>query len=264
MVRWISIVILGLSCFACQRSSVSATSSTVPVADSTRVKLMRNESVVYGDFVTLRRFHQQLMQEVESVQFPYTLLDSLFNVLHVTADSVIVQRLHFDSSAHPNHQLLLDQSQYHYVLYADQRAQYKHVQLASGIQRYTLREYGEQMDTDIQFWLDSLEEGGRIMAKCKTDLKSKGFADKSKELISAYQPISALELSMKNLSSSILQLQNLQSRFSEANVEEYFFTGPNLRPRRDIMVKQGIVSELVLHMSDIRKFQKSYYAQFIQ
>lgn len=240
--------------------SVHSTSDLHP--DSVRVRLMRNESVVYGDFVTLRKFHQQLMQEIEGNPAPYPLLDSLFKVLHVTADSVIIQRLHFDQSAKPDCSSLLEFSQYYHVSYTEQRAQYKQVQDAFGIQRYTLREFAEQMDSEINVWHDSLEAAGRAMAKCKTDLKNRGFAEKSKELIAAYQPISQLELSMKNLQSTITQFQNLQSRFSDANVEEYFFLGPHLRARRDIMVKQGVVSELVLHMSDIRKFQNEYYAQF--
>lgn len=246
----------------CKSTSSVGHSNTASATDSTRVMLMRKESDVYGDFVTLRRFHQQLMQEVEVVQSPYTVLDSLFHELHVAADSVIVQRLHFDRSPHPNAQALLEQAQYYHVHYAFHRAQYKQIQEDYGIRRYTLREYAEQMDADIQMWQDSLEQAGTTMARCKSDLKSKGFADKSKELIQAYQPISLLELSMKNLSSSIFQLQNLQARFSEANVEEYFYTGPHLRPRRDLMVKQGIISELVLHMTDVRSRQKEYYSQF--
>lgn len=259
---YLAIAIALAVCSGCRSTSSVGPANTSNAVDSTRVMLMRKESDVYGDFVMLRRFHQQLLQEVEVIQTPYTALDSLFHELHVAADSVIVQRLHFDSSAHPNGSFLLAQSQYFHVTYAYHRAQYKQIQEKFGIYRYSLREYAVQMDSDIQTWQDSLEQAGIAMARCKTDLKSRGFAEKSKELISAYQPISQLELSMKNLSSSILQLQNLQARFSEANVEEYFFTGPHLRPRRDMMVKQGIVSELVLHMSDIRNRQKEYYGQY--
>jgi len=223
---------------------------------------MRMESNVYGDFVKCRRFHLDLMQEIETKNAPYVEMDSIFHLLHLEADSVIIQRLHFDSLEFKLVDELLERAHYHNVMYSFWKVHYEHLKSIHAIERFSLREFSQRIDEKINLWNDSLEVAGTAMAKAKTHLKNSGLNPQDKMYIKNYQPISLMELGIKQLQASIMQLQNAESRFSEANVEEFYYTGPNIRPRREIVATEGILSEVALHMSDIRTYEQQYYAQF--
>jgi hypothetical protein len=258
---WMGCMLL-CACNVQRKADLTTSRNEEHLQDSLRVHFMRLESEVYGDFVPVRTFHLGLLQEIQSLSNPYLELDTIFKQLHEEADSVIIQRLHFDARQYSHIDQLLQAVQYHHVEYSFYKVKYDQICAANGIERHSLRHFGEVINAKIESWNDSLEEAGRIMARCKTHLRNTAFKPNSKEYIQAYQPISQLELEMKHLSASIMQLQNAESRFVEANVEEYYYVGPNLRPRREILATEGIVSEIALHMMDIHKWQNTYYSQY--
>jgi hypothetical protein len=230
--------------------------------DSLRIHLMRVESAAYGDFVGIRRFHSDLLQEIDSLREPYIELDVVFRNMHEMADSVIIQRLHFDSAQFVVADQLIANANYYMVEYRHEAARYDQIRQTHGVQRYSYRQYAEIIEAKIESWNDSLESSGHWMAQCKNHLKASSLVHGSKEYIAAYQPISQLELSIKQMQSTLMQLHNTESRFKEANVEEFYYTGPHLRRRKEIAASEQIVSELALHMSDIHQWKKLYFAQF--
>jgi hypothetical protein len=263
-VLWWTGLLLICACNVQRKTDQIDSRNEAHLQDSLRVHFMRLESDVYGDFVPVRTFHLGLLQEIQAMSIPYLELDTIFKLLHEEADSVIIQRLHFDAHQYTHIDQLLQAAQYHHVQYSFYKVKYDQVCASNGLERHSLRHFAEVINTKIEAWNDSLEEAGRIMAKCKIHLKNSTYKPNTKEYIQAYQPISQLELEMKHLSSSIMQLQNAESRFVEANVDEYYYLGPNLRPRREILATEGIVSEIALHMMDIHKWQNTYYSQFAE
>jgi hypothetical protein len=260
-VLYLSLVFVG-ACGINKGNSTKANKDAKHLEDSLRVHFMRMESSVYGDFVALRRFHLDLMQEIEFKDKPYPQLDSVFKILHEEADSVIIQRLHFDKVEYESVEDLLGRAQYHNVNYRFWKVRYEQIRDEHKIQRFSLRAFGEVIEERINWWNDSLEIAGTAMAICKTHLKNSGLVINTSQYIKAYQPISQMELRIKQLQASIMQLQNAESRFSDANAEEFYYTGPFIRARREILASEGILSEIALHMADIRTYQGLYFSQF--
>lgn len=259
---WLALCVFLCACGSIHPRGAKKSREDLHLHDSLRVHFMKLESAVYGDFVQLRRFHLDLFQELDQKASPYPEMDSIFQLLHEEADSVIIQRLHFDANAYHTVDELLGRAQYHNVSYSFWKVRYDEIRKANHIERISLRQFGERIDEKISAWQDSVEAAGTALAMAKTHLKNRGLASQDKNYIAAYQPLSQMELSIKRMQASIMQLQNAQSRFSEANVEEFFYTGPFLRPRREIVATEGIISEIALHMNDIRASRQSYYAQF--
>jgi hypothetical protein len=230
--------------------------------DSLRVHLMRMESAAYGDFVGIRKFHADLMQEIDSLREPYIEMDFVFQNMHEMADSVIIQRLHFDSAQFNDADQLISNANYYMVEYRHESARYDQIRKTHGIHRFSYRQYAEIIEDKIESWNDSLESAGRWMAQCKNHLKTGPFIHGSQEYIAAYQPISQLEWTIKQMQSTLIQLHNTESRFRDANTEEFYYSGPNLRLRKEIIASEQIVSELALHMADIHKWKQLYFAQY--
>lgn len=269
--------------------SCSPRVQTAPIRDQSenlRVKLMRTESEVYGDFHLLRTFHTDLFQSINrSDVSPYPALDTLFDQLFVEANLTVGTRVNYDSVywsirkaidgkknvilkppfiTEYNQFVLLPDSlpgyqQEHRNRYFALRKAYQDSCRKYGVVRYTPQDYALLLDEKLTQWQDSLEECGRMVARCKTDLKQRFPVQKGKEFFAAYAPVSELEAMLKNFESILNQLQNSVSRFEEGNSQDFVYFGPQIRHRLEVAANDDLVGQLTLQMNDCRNQQRKYF-----
>jgi hypothetical protein len=104
-----------------------------------------------------------------------------------------------------------------------------------------------------------LEEVGRLVARCKADLKQRFPEQKGKPFFQAYAPVSELEAMLKNFESILNQLQNSVSRFEEGNSQDFVYFGPYVRQRLEVAANDDLVGQLSLQMSDCRNQARRYF-----
>jgi hypothetical protein len=102
-------------------------------------------------------------------------------------------------------------------------------------------------------WQDSLEMQGKIIAESKGQLKQKFPEQKGEVFFSKYKFVSKLEASHKLYQQDILQLENTLSRMESANGEEYFYSGPYIRPRMEMNALDQLLGQLALGMQAFRE-----------
>jgi hypothetical protein len=258
-------------------------------AETLRVSLMRTESEVYGDFHTLRTFHNDLFQSISrNDASPYPSLDTLFKQLFAEANLTVGARVNYDTvywrvrrATDGKERVVLNDSfasiqkefqglpdsltqfqQSHRNGYFELRRAYQDSCRAHGIVRYTPQDYAAILDEKLTQWQDSLEECGRLVAACKMDLKQRFPAQKGKDFFQAYAPVSQLEVMLKNFESILNQLQNSISRFEEGNNQDFVYFGPYIRQRLEVAANDDLLGQLTLQMRDCRKQQRSYFEQY--
>jgi hypothetical protein len=247
---------------------------------------MRTESEVYGDFHTLRTFHNDLFQSINrNDAAPYPALDTLFDQLFVEANLTVGTRVNYDTvywtirkatdnkksillkepvaSVFSQFELLPDSlnkyQQEHRSNYFELRKTYQDTCRKYGVVRYTPQDYALILDEKLTQWQDSLEECGRMVARCKTDLKQRYPVQKGKEFFAAYAPVSQLEAMLKNYESILNQLQNSVSRFEEGNNQDFVYFGPHIRQRMEVAANDDLVGQLNLQMRDCRNQERVYF-----
>jgi hypothetical protein len=255
-------------------------------AEVLRVQLMRTESEVYGDFHTLRTFHNDLFQSISRTDAaPYPVLDTLFDQLFAEANHTVGTRVNYDSTywkiqhAIANKEVvklkepftsmraslpvmsdsLTRYQQQHRDAYFTLRLAYQDSCKANGIVRYNPQDYALILDEKLTQWQDSLEEVGRMVARCKIDLKQRFPEQKGKPFFQAYAPVSELEAMLKNFESILNQLQNSVSRFEEGNSQDFVYFGPYIRQRLEVAANDDLVGQLSLQMNDCRKQARRYF-----
>lgn len=258
-------------------------------AETLRTSLMRTESEVYGDFHVLRTFHNDLFQSINrSDVAPYPALDTLFDQLFLEANATVGTRVNYDTvywqlrtfidhketvsvkepfaSVHQEFQMLPDSlttfQRTHRNAYFALRKSYQDSCFAYGIVRYTPQDYAAILDEKLTQWQDSLEECGRIVARCKLDLKQRFPSQKGKEFFAAYAPVSQLEVMVKNFESILNQLQNSISRFEEGNNQDFVYFGPHIRQRLEVAANDDLLGQLTLQMRDCRNQAQNYFGQY--
>jgi len=205
-------------------------------AETLRVSLMRTESEVYGDFHTLRTFHNDLFQSISrNDASPYPALDTLFKQLFTEANLTVGTRVNYDTvywrlrqATDGKEKVVLNNSfasiqrqfqqlpdsltryqQSHRNGYFELRKAYQDTCRASGIVRYTPQDYAAILDVKLTQWQDSLEECGRLVAACKMDLKQRfpsqkagvcpgfGFGGNAEKLRIYSQSIAKLDIAFR-------------------------------------------------------------------
>ena len=278
---YISAIALLLSCSPRIQTAVIREQS-----ETLRAQLMRGESEVYGDFHVLRTFHTDLFQSISrSDASPYPALDTLFDQLFVEANFAVGARVNYDTtywaiqrategkkniivkepfaSLQKQFESMPDSlpryQQLHRDRYFELRREYQDSCSKYGIVRYTPQDYAMLLDEKLTQWQDSLEECGRMVARCKTDLKQRFPTQKGKDFFTAYAPVSQLEAMLKNFESILNQLQNSVSRFEEGNSQDFVYFGPSIRQRLEVAANDDLVGQLTLQMSDCRNQEKRYF-----
>ena len=77
------------------------------------------------------------------------------------------------------------------------------------------------------------------------DKKSEGYRNR-------YRFISEMQASHKVYGQTLTQLENSQTRFYDANPEEFFYTGPSIGKRREVEATEQVIQKLWVMMSDFR------------
>jgi hypothetical protein len=104
-------------------------------------------------------------------------------------------------------------------------------------------------------WQDSLEMQGKVIAESKALLKQRFPEQKGEVFFSKYKYVSKLEAAHKLYQQDILQLENTLSRMESANGEEYFYSGPYVRPRMEMNALDQLLGQLALGMQAFREQQ---------
>ncbi|MFM7725316.1 MAG: hypothetical protein ACKO7B_01320, partial [Flavobacteriales bacterium] len=146
--------------------------------------------------------------------------------------------------------------------YFELRKAYQDTCRAYGILRLDPQQYAGFLNEKLVQWQDSLEEAGRIIARCKNDLGVRFPVQKGKDFFAAYAPVSELEAMMKNFDSILNQFQNSISRFEEGNTQDFIYFGPYLRQRLEVSANDDLVGQLSIQMKDCRNKQAEYFKQF--
>jgi len=249
---------------------------------------MRTESEVYGDFHTLRTFHNDLFQSINrNDAAPYPALDTLFDQLFAEANYTVGARVNYDSTYWKIQEAIAGKEevplkepftsmqaslpglgdsltrfqQQHRDAYFALRLTYQDSCKAHGVVRYTPQDYALILDEKLTQWQDSLEECGRLVARCKADLKKRFPEQKGKPFFQAYAPVSELEAMLKNFESILNQLQNSVSRFEEGNNQDFVYFGPHIRQRLEVAANDDLVGQLTLQMNDCRNQARRYFAE---
>ena len=263
-----------------------ATAPILQQAEDLRVQLMRVESEVYGDFHKLRTFQSDLFQSINrNDAAPYPSLKTLFDTLFIEANKAVGYRVDYDTiywglkkamegkskiklkgttaSLYQTFQAmpasLPAEQQVHRDTYFTLRLAYQDSCHKYGVVRYDPQQYAEILTEKLIQWQDSLEEAGRMVARCKSDLKQRFPTQKGKEFFAAYAPVSQLELMMKNFESILNQFQNAISRFEEGNNQDFIYFGPHIRQRLEVAVNDDLIGQLSLQMTDCRKSESAYF-----
>lgn len=261
-----------------------------PASNAIRDTLMANEATASGDFFKTRNFHRGLMNETSQPKMsPYPQLDSIFRLMRLAADSVVIQRMHYDKYHYaidslqrfspkvkkggPDVQMIEAALAYgeklkiksgiylaEYQLLSDQ---YNQVREASKFRYFTQLEYADMVNTRLIQWQDSLEQVGRLIGAGKADLKARYPVQKGEEFFSHYRYISELEQMLKLFENSLMQLQNSLSRIEGGNQEEFYYFGPFIPERREYQATEGIINQLMLHMADCRSKYQEYQASYV-
>lgn len=247
---------------------------------------MRTESEVYGDFHKLRTFHTDLFQSINRTDAaPYPVLDTLFDQLFNEANLAVGMRVNYDTTywalqksingkkkvtlAEPFQSLynqftkmpadLPAQQQQYKEQYFTLRLSYQDSCRKYGVIRFTPQDYAAILDEKLTQWQDSLEEVGRMVARCKVDLKTRFPNQKGQEFFAAYAPVSELEAMMKNFESILNQFQNSVSRFEEGNNQDFIYFGPHIRQRLEVAANDDLIGQLSLQMKDCRNAEANYF-----
>jgi hypothetical protein len=77
------------------------------------------------------------------------------------------------------------------------------------------------------------------------DKKSDGYRNR-------YKFISEMQAAHKVYGQTLTQLENSQTRFYDANPEEFFYTGPSIGKRREVEATEQVIQKLWVMMSDFR------------
>jgi hypothetical protein len=257
--------------------------------DLVRNELMTNENVTSGDFFKTRNFHRGLMNETTQPKMaPYPQMDSIFKLMRLAADSVIIQRMHYDKYYYAvdslqrfkprvkresedatrignavlvGEKFKMASSIYkaEYDLLSDQ---YNQIREESKFRFFTQLEYADMVNTRLIQWQDSLEQVGRFIGSGKSDLKTRYPSQKGEEFFGHYRYISELEQMLKLFENSLMQLQNSLSRIEGGNQEEFYYFGPFIPERREYQATEGIINQLMLHMADCRAKYQEYQASY--
>jgi hypothetical protein len=235
-----------------------------------------------GNFTTNREFHLGLRGELAAPDSaPYPALEAAFMKMKFYADEAIVYRsmikdyaemvliLSKDQSTKkqteainfvvdsiyslhiPRMQNLLDSSN------AYSRS-YKTLCEGNSIVRRDQWQMVELIGLQLVKWQDSLEMQGKIIAESKGLLKQKFPEQKGEVFFSKYKFVSKLEASHKLYQQDILQLENTLSRMESANGEEYFYSGPYIRPRMEMNALDQLLGQLTLGMQSFREQQNLF------
>jgi hypothetical protein len=120
------------------------------------------------------------------------------------------------------------------------------------IKKWLLSEYADSLSPIIEDLSDSLMLQGRIIADqlqrtlaLHPDKKSDGYRNR-------YKFISEMQAAHKVYGQTLTQLENSQTRFYDANPEEFFYTGPSIGKRREVEATEQVIQKLWVMMSDFR------------
>jgi hypothetical protein len=235
-----------------------------------------------GNFTTNREFHLGLRGELAAPDSaPYPALEEAFLKMKNVADSSILyynksakelalslheaegvswkkQQVIFESIMAdinnvriPAMQRFLDTSNVYSVFY-------KNTCEENSIVRRDQWQMVELIGLQLVKWQDSLEMQGKIIAESKGLLKQKFPEQKGEVFFSKYKFVSKLEASHKLYQQDILQLENTLSRMESANGEEYFYSGPYIRPRMEMNALDQLLGQLALGMQSFREQQSLF------
>jgi hypothetical protein len=258
-------------------------------SDALRIQLMRTESEVYGDFHKLRTFHNDLYQTIRKDDVaPYPALKQLFDTLFIEANKAVGARVYYDTTFNslqeamkgkkkislqppftdlyqrftPLPNKLPNEQKQHRDIYFELRKAYQDSCLRYGIIRLDPQQYAGILNEKLVQWQDSLEEVGRMIARCKNDLTARYPVQKGKDFFAAYSPVSELEAMLKNFDSILNQFQNSISRFEEGNNQDFIYFGPYIRQRLEVSANDDLVGQLSIQMKDCRSKESEYFKQF--
>jgi hypothetical protein len=120
------------------------------------------------------------------------------------------------------------------------------------IKKWLLSEYADSLSPIIKNLSDSLMLQGRIIADqlqrtqyLYPDKKSEGYRNR-------YRYISDLQAAHKVYGQTLTQLENSQTRFYDANPEEFFYTGPSIGRRREVEATEQIIQKMIIMMTDFK------------
>jgi hypothetical protein len=120
------------------------------------------------------------------------------------------------------------------------------------IKKWLLSEYADSLSPVITSLSDSLMLQGRIIAQ-QLQLNSTLYPDKKSEgYKNRYQYISEMQAAHKVYGQTLTQLENSQTRFYDANPEEFFYTGPSIGKRREVEATEQVIQKLYVMMNDFR------------
>ncbi len=265
--------------FSCKAKRLKSYENQIQVGlDSMQILEVKN----MGNFTSTREFHLGLRGELAAPDSaPYPALELAFLKMKAIADSSILyynksgkelalsmqpakdasskkQHLIFESIMAdiynvriPALQLYLDTSNVYSVFY-------KNACEENSIVRRDQWQMVELIGLQLVRWQDSLEMQGKIIAESKGLLKQKFPEQKGEVFFSKYKFVSKLEASHKLYQQDILQLENTLSRMESANGEEYFYSGPYIRPRMEINALDQLLGQLALGMQSFREQQGSF------
>jgi hypothetical protein len=151
----------------------------------------------------------------------------------------------------PKMQIYLDTSNVYSVFYSNTCDQ-------NSIVRRDQWQMVELIGLQLVKWQDSLEMQGKIIAESKGLLRQKFPEQKGEVFFSKYKYVSKLEAAHKLYQQDILQLENTLSRMESANGEEYFYSGPYIRPRMEMNALDQLLGQLALGMQSFREQQNLF------
>ncbi|MFN8699262.1 MAG: hypothetical protein ACK500_08685 [Flavobacteriales bacterium] len=257
--------------------------------DSTLAAYYSQEQIVTEGFIRRRSFHQDMTTEVmDAAAGPYPSLGALFREMKESADSVIVCRMevkrHVDAfqsltagrsrvrestpawsnylSAREKGRSLTARREVHFAHFQVVAAEYDSIVAANGIRKITNSMLVELAGARVLQFQDSLEEQGRILARCKKHLNDQGWERKSAQYKDRYRIISEMEYQMKVYSGLVSQLENALNRFESGNMEDFYFVGPLMPGRDAVRATEDVVVKCTLEMNTFRQSEQAFMRSF--
>jgi hypothetical protein len=257
--------------------------------DSTLTAYYSPEQLVTEGFIRRRTFHQDMIGEVmDAAAGPYPSLAVLFREMKESADSVIVCRMEvkkyvdaFQSltagrsrvreftpawsnylSAREKGKSLTAKRETHLVLFQSAAAEYDSIVTANGIKKITNPMLVEFAGARMLQFQDSLEEQGRILARCKKRLNDQGWERKSEQYKTKYRIVSDMEYQMKVYGGLVSQLENALNRFESGNMEDFYFVGPFMPGRDAVRATEDVVVKCTLEMQTFRQSEQAFMRSF--
>lgn len=249
--------------------------------------MMEHEAQIIAPYLSLEVFHLDMMAEcTNDTATPYHHLDSCFVALKFFAQQVSEYRQHLSAARTPLRERDKGRKRMAYVSAEFQeyrtlehwaesvndslknsivavtqiKIEYEQLLRKHRIARIGYVAFADTLNDAVLSLTDSLEEQGRVIGKIRTDLRLKFPEQKGDEFWKFYHTVSELELLHKKYRQQLMQLESAQSRFYEANAEEFFYTGPHMPQRMEVQAAFDLVISLGIAMEEFRIAEQEYRA----